>query len=249
MVKTHKSDALWYFGGEHPLGFSTTVGLEARGFTNAADLVWKITAGADKVSFAAPPAGSDVRLRSTAGSIRADDVLVELREGSAAGAPSFTGNLSVLKPHKLLMRGAPVDVAGSPPWAGAPAGVPGYWTRIGYRVVDNLGGTIVGATVNENFPSAKVDDQPNNWEAPADFITTPFWPETDGTFVDHWFQFGGVPAPVGPAAATAGQAVDHMDHEFYVGSETPALGCRVQRHVTHRYLGIARHEGIVSPAP
>jgi hypothetical protein len=249
MVKTHTWDALWFFGGEHPSGFSTTVTLRARGFTNPAALAWKIAAGAGRVAFAAPPSGSEVRVRSTAGSVRANDVSIDVREGTGAGAPTFTGHMSVLKPHRLLRRGLPHDIPGSPPWAPAPPGVPGYWTVIGYRVVDNLGGTVVGATVNEHFPSAKVNDQPNNWTSPAAFATVPFWENTNGTFPDNWFQWGGHPAPVAPTAANAGQPVDHMDHQFYVGSKTPAKGLIVQKHVAHRYLGRARHEGIISPVP
>jgi hypothetical protein len=43
--------------------------------------------------------------------------------------------------------------------------------------------------------------------------------------------------------------VDHMAHEFFVGGPTPGKGCRVQKHTAQRFRGMARHEGIVSPAP
>jgi hypothetical protein len=40
-----------------------------------------------------------------------------------------------------------------------------------------------------------------------------------------------------------------MPHEFYVGSDVPTHGVRVQTHTAHRYLGFARHEAITTPAP
>jgi hypothetical protein len=123
-----------------------------------------------------------------------------------------------------------------------------YWTEIRYRILDNMSGTIVGATVNENFPGAPTADQPNNWPNPAVFTTVPFWRNTNGKFVDNWFTSCGTPAPA-PGGPTAGTGVDRMPHEFYVGSDTPGRGVRVQRHTAHRYLGFARHEGITTPAP
>jgi hypothetical protein len=136
-----------------------------------------------------------------------------------------------------------------PAWAGCSAACTAYWTTIDYRIVDNVSGTIVGATVNENFPGAKVNDQANNWGNPAAFITTPFWENTNGTFIDNWFISCGNPAPVAHAAANANTGVDRIPHEFYVGSKTPGRGVRVQTHTAHRYLGFARHENITTPAP
>src|SRR5262249_4126804 len=52
-VLTHPSDALWYFRGEHPSGFSTSARLRASGYSNAALLNWRITQGADKIAFQA----------------------------------------------------------------------------------------------------------------------------------------------------------------------------------------------------
>jgi hypothetical protein len=247
-VLRHKFDALWFFCGEHPSGFSTTATLRASGYTDPAQLRWTITAGADKVGVTGPATGADVLVESKKSSTRANDVELEVREGVGPGVPAYKGQLTVRKPHHLIPR-AVNDNAACPAWAGCPAACGQYWTTIGYRIVDNVGGTIVGATVNENFPGAKTNDQPNDWVSPAAFITTPFWANTDGTFVDNWFVFCGNPAPVAPINAAAGQGVDQMKHEFYVGSTTPGKGCIVQQHVAHRYLGRARHESIISPVP
>ncbi|HZT32859.1 MAG TPA: hypothetical protein VFA33_23435 [Bryobacteraceae bacterium] len=243
----HPHDALWFFCGEHPSGFSITADLVSANAANPAALQWRITAGADKIAFDGASVGPSVRVKSTAGSVRANDVSMEVREGTPGGA-SYTGKLTVRKPHRLLSRGAPTDHAGCPPWNPCP-GCGAYWTEISYRIVDNVGGTIVGATVNENFPGAVTADVVTNWPGPAAFATVPFWQNTNGTFVDNWFIGCGNPTPVAPTDPTAGTSVDHMPHEFYVGSVTPARGCRVQTHTAHRYLGFARHEGIVSPAP
>jgi len=241
-------DALWWFGGEHPSGFSTTALLRAAGYSDPSVVSWRITQGADKVAFQGPPTGAEVHVRSTAGSAGTDDVTIEAKEGAAAGAPNFAGHLTVRKPHHLVHR-SDSDRAACPVWAGCTAGCPAYWTEIGYRIVDNVGGTIVGATVNENFPGAPTGDQPNDWPNPAVFTTVPFWRNTNGTFVDNWYISCGTPSPVAPGAVGAASGVDRMPHEFYVGSDVPARGCRVQTHIAHRYLGFTRHESITTPAP
>ena len=184
-------DALWYFCGEHPRGFSTRATLRATGFRDSSQVEWFVTEGADKVYAPGGFRGSEITLRSSAESRRRDDVAIEVRERTR----SFTGRLTVRKPHRLRLNSNP-DQAACPPWAACTAGCPVYWTQIGYRVLDNVGGTIVGATVNENFPGPKTNDQPNNWVSPAGFITTPFWRNTNGTFIDNWFVFCGNPAPV-----------------------------------------------------
>ncbi len=246
-VLTHRYDALWFFCGEHPSGFSITAHLQAAGAGNPAALRWRVTQGADKAEFDGAPSGADVTVKSKAGSARANDVEIEVAEGTGPTARSYLGRLTVRKPDRLIAR-AITDHAACPPWAACGA-CPAYWTELGYRIVDNVSGTIVGATVNENFPSAKVNDQANNWVNPAAFATVPFWENTNGTFVDNWFVSCGNPAPVAPGTPNAGQAVDHMAHEFYVGSKTPARGCRVQTHTAQRNLGMARHTNIVTPAP
>lgn len=244
----HRSDALWYFGGEHPSGFSIDTHLLASGFSDPTQLHWRIVNGADKVAFHGAATGQDVILDSKEGSVRANDVEVEVTEGTGPTAATYSGRLTVRKPHHLVREGL-VSHAACPPWGGCAAGCSAWWTEITYRVKDNVGGTIVGATVNENFPGAKTNDQANDWVNPAAFATVPFWANTNGTFVDNWFVSCGTPAPVAPGTATAGQSVDRLPHEFYVGSQTPARGVRVQRHVAHRYLGGADHENVVTPAP
>lgn len=244
----HAHDALWYFGGEHPSGFSIDTRLRANGFADATQLHWRIAQGADKVAFHGPASGAEVVLDSIEGSTRANDVSLEVSEGTGAGAPVFVGRLTVRKPHHLV-REARTAHAACPPWGGCAAACPAWWDEFTYRVKDNVGGTIVGATVNENFPGAKTNDQPNNWPNPAAFATVPFWANTNGTFVDNWFIACGNPAPLAPGTPNAGQSVDRLPHEFWVGSRTPAHGVRVQRHVAHRYRSFAEHENVVTPAP
>jgi len=240
-------DALWFFCGEHPAGFSTKTTLKASGFNDPAHLKWRITHGADKIAFQDSPVGANVVVKSIIGSSTRDDVSIEIREGTQ----SFTGKLTVRKPHHLIQRFVH-DKVGLPPDVACPMGCVapcGFWTEIGYRVVDNVGGTIVGAPVNENFPGGEINDQPNNW-----FVPVPNGDITDGTFPDNWAEGGCAasgtnPIPVGPTSPNAGQSVDRIPHEFFVGSVSPGKGCRVQKHTAHRYLGFARHEDITTPAP
>jgi len=246
-VMKHKNDALWFFCGEHPSGFSTSGTLRAAGAGDPTKLNWRIVEGADKVEFAGAPAGPEASIKSKAGSTKENDVAIEVAEGAGAAAPSFVGKLTVRKPHRLAASAA-TDHAACPGWSPCP-GCPAYWTELPYRIFDNVSGLIVGGTVNENFPGAKANDQANNWVNPAAFATVPFWANTNGTFVDNWFVFCGTPSPVAPGTPTTGQKVDHMAHEFFVGSNTPAKGCRVQTHIVQRFLGMARHTNIISPAP
>jgi hypothetical protein len=232
-------DALWFFCGEHPSGFSTNTRLEASGFTDPTALRWSVATGADKVNIRGAPSGPTIVLDSKEGSTREDDIAVEVREGPTAET-RFVGHLTVRKPRRLIQRG-PLDNAGCPPGvAGCGPGCGAYWTDYDYRVVDNVGGTVVGATVNENFPGPNWNDQANNWKVPHADV----WPETDGTFTDTWAVWCGAPMPVAPGAPTAGQSVDRLVQEFYIGGNAPGKGCRVQHHTAHRYLGFARHEAI-----
>jgi hypothetical protein len=246
-VKKHKNDALWFFCGEHPSGFSTSGTLRAAGAGDPTKLDWRIVDGPDKVEFGGAATGPEVSVKSKAGSTKENDVTIEVIEGVGPAAPKFAGKLTVRRPHRLVASAA-TDHAACPGWAACP-GCSAYWSELPYRIFDNVSGTIVGATVNENFPSAKVNDQTNNWPSPAVFATVPFWANTNGTFVDNWFIGCGTPSPVAPGTPTAGQTVDHLAHEFYVGSQTPAKGCRVQAHTAQRFLGMARHINIRSPAP
>jgi len=248
-IKRHRHDALWYFCGENPTGFSTNATLRAQGFSNPNNLEWFVRQGADKVYAPAGFNGSEITLHSSAGSRRRGDVHIEVKERMPDGTMnSHLGHFTVRKPHRLRQVGA-TDHANCPPAAGCPAACPAYWTEFNYRVIDNVGGTIVGATVNERFPNAKVNDNPNDWVSPAAFITTPFWANTNGTFIDNWFVFCGTPSPVATASPNALDLVDHMDHEFYVGSQTPGRGCRVQTHTAQRLRAFAEHNNIVTPAP
>jgi len=248
-VKTHTWDALWFFCGEHPSGFSTRILLRADGYADPTALRWSIERGADKIDFAGAPTGPEVHVSSKAGSTTLDDVTVRVIEGAAAGAPSYDGTLTVRKPHRLIHRYTRHH-ANSPAFdANCTAGGPGHWTEIGYRVVDNVGGTIVGATVNENFPAAPVADRPNNWWTPVATVATSVWHNTDGTFTDFWWVCDGNPAPLNPGDPHDGDSIDRTAHEFYVGGNAPARGCRVQRHTAHRYFGHTEHENVVTPAP
>jgi hypothetical protein len=245
-VKSHTWDALWYFGGEHPSGFSTTVLLRADGYGDPTALTWTITRGSDKVAFVGAPTGPEVHVTSRAGSARADDVAIEVRESAAA---SHEDTVTVRKPHRLIQRFVRHYANCPPAFPTCPATCPAHWTEIGYRVVDNVGGTIVGATVNEHFPSAKTNDQTNDWVSPASFATVPVWPNTDGTFIDYWWIACGTPSPVNPGDPHDNDSVDRLQHEFYVGSRTSGRGVRVQTHTAHRYLGHTVHENIRTPAP
>jgi hypothetical protein len=209
---------------------------------------WFVRQGADKVYAPGGFSGPEITLHSGAGSQRPDDVHIEVQERMPDGAvTSYLGRLTVRKPHRLLHEWSS-DHASCPPWDPSPATCPSFWSEISYRVLDNVGGTIVGATVNERFPGPAVDDQPNHWTgAPVTSGTS--WPNTNGTFIDNLYKCCGIPAPVPPSSPNWADKVYHEPHEFYVGSTTSGRGCRVQVHTLQFYRGFADHENIRSPAP
>ncbi len=240
--------SLWYFCGETQAGFATTARVRAGNYSNAASVRWQISRGADKVEFTGGNTGAEVSIRGRAGSSTAQDVQLDATESGNNAAHIL---LSVRKPHRLEMVGAPNDQGSCPSWASA-CHPPVWYTRITYRIKDNLSDTVSSVDVNEHFPGTKTNDVPNNWISPAAFSSVPYWAASQtgaGSFIDHWSKWGGNPSPVAPTAPNAGSSVDRLPHEFYVGSITPTHGCRVQTHTAHRYRGYARHEGITTPAP
>jgi hypothetical protein len=247
-VKRHQWDALWFFCGEHPSGFSTTATLRAQGFANPDALEWSVVQGADKVFAPDGWHGREITLHSSDGSRRADDVHIEVAETLADGTVNrYEGRLTVRKPHRLRQESTG-DTPGCPSGAG-PAGCPGYLSDITYRIFDNVSGTIVGATVNERFPGPVTNDQTNNWSGAA-VVSGSNWPNTNGTFTDSLLKCCGTPAPLmNTADPQWSDKVFHMPHEFFVGSTTPGRGCRVQTHTLQFYRGFAAHESIRSPAP
>jgi len=247
-IKRHRWDALWFFCGEHPSGFSTTSTLRAEGYMNPNNVEWFVRQGADKVYAPDGFVGPEITLHSSAGSQRAGDVHIEVQERLPDGTvTSYLGQFTVRKPHHLLQRWTS-DHASCPPWDPSPATCPSIWSEISYRVVDNVGGTIVGATVNERFPGPVVNDQPNHW-AGAPMTAGSSWPNTNGTFIDNLYKCCGIPAPVAVSSPNWGDKVYHEPQEFFVGSSVSGRGCRVQVHRLQFYRGYADHENIRSPAP
>jgi hypothetical protein len=250
-VLAFANDALWWFCGENPRWFSSTALLRAAGYTDQAALTWRITQGADKVAFQGPPTGPEVRLRSTAGSARADDVTVAVAEGTRAGAPSFSGSLTVRKPHRQILEAhTPID--GCPPRDVVANCVPPvHWDRFIYRILDNMGGTIIGAAHNESFPGPVKKDEDNDWPLPGEpGMATGGVARTGGTVADDWVVSGNLsPLPVEIGDPRSRESVDHIPQQQFVGSDQSGKGCRVETHVMHRFLGETDVEDRRTPAP
>ena len=247
-IKRHQWDALWFFSGERPSGFSTTATLRAQGYSDPNRVEWFVRQGSDKVYAPGGYNGPELELHSSDGSVTAGDVHIEVQERMPDGTvASHLGQFTVRKPHHLIQQWSS-DTSSCPPWDPSPAACPSLWSQISYRIVDNVGGTIVGATVNERFPGPQASDQPNMWTG-APVTSGSSWPNTNGTFVDNLYKCCGVPPPVGASSPNWGDKVYHEPHEFYVGSTVSGRGCRVQTHTLQFYRGFADHENITSPAP
>lgn len=248
-VKRSPYDALWYFCGEDPRYFSTTAVLRASGYSDPDRLEWFITQGADKVYSLTGYSGPEITLKSTAGSVRPDDVAIRVSEGLDPAAPSYTGHLTVRKPHRLLPTNRGVIGARNRDWDG------GFLSFVSYRMVDNVGGTIIGGTMNERF-GTQTDHITNNWPVPSHRAGRDV--DLDGIVTDvigmrGLARFNPAPQTPGsaqtPPVALSSDRVDSIEQTFSIGSLTPGRGCRVQTNDFVRYRDHGSHENIVSPVP
>src|SRR5882762_9276909 len=57
------------------------------------------------------------------------------------------------------------------------------------------------------------------------------------------------PIPEHPRFLPSGIKVHHRRQTFYVGTQTPGMGVRIQTDTLQRWLDHAAHEGIVTPVP
>jgi hypothetical protein len=231
---------VWWFDGEKPAGYDVEILLTAIP-DKSGPYTWTITGGA---AFAALPGGgssvqtaaNQVKLKAKKGSAKLEDVVVEVKSGSATSAPH---KLTVLTPRSLGRLNV-VDRI-DPTFF--------YESQIFYSIKDQFGRILPrNVMMNEDFTGQVVADTAGmNWRRGA----------PGGTIVDpkRWLDqvqgeiAGRTPAPQRPQNPLGNKKVYHWAGEWRIGNTIPGLGARVQRNTWQKFRDHARHTNIVSPAP
>lgn len=238
-VSISTSDDLWYFGGITPAFYSTTVTLTAANNTGM-NYTWTITQGANIVGFqggglaTVTTMGNTVSLSSKGASAAQNDIHLQV---SLAGVVVGTATMTVPTPRSLAHI-KDVDLAD---------GTYGYASQIHYKILDQFGTTLPKRVpINEQWTTGVVNDfAGTDWRRGA----------AGGATIDptDWYDLiqgeaaGFTPAAQSPQSPLGNTAVEHWGQAWFVGSNQPGQGVRVQTNTLQKYRDHARHTGVVSP--
>ena len=252
LANMDSSNDLWWFGGEKPSEYATSIELHASPSNPSAYYGWRweIVSGTDKVDFAGQP-GQDVTtfsapnnaitLVSTAASANLGDVKIEVRGGSPGGGFSpvvASATLSVPRPHHLVHL-RDVDTVDA---------TYAYLSFIHYRIEDQFNTVLPrDVEINEKWTGGVVADAPGmNWrrgDAGPAKVNPADWKDVVGGEASTF-----TPMPQNPQTPLGNTAVTHWNGEWRVGSKDIGKGLRVQTNTWQKYQDHARHTNVVSPA-
>ena len=139
-------------------------------------------------------------------------------------------------PHHLYAKGS--SHAADATWV--------YASHINYEVIDDKGAAIKGFDVNEQWDTGVVKDDPtSDWRRgpPGAFpsTTTMFADLIGGETPTH------TPAPTAPGSPLGTTKVQHWGQSWYIGSQTPGKGTKVQTDTLQKYLDHGEHLSVKSP--
>lgn len=224
---------VWWFNGETPAGYATTVTLTAAP-AGAGAYTWAVVSGADKVTVS--PSGNTLSVTgANASAFREVGVQVTVN-----GVASRAFNLSVRAPHRLVLTRDFVQNADAT-W--------GYETQVHYRIEDQFTDLLpANVPLNEQWTTGVVADFAGmNWrrgaEGGATVAPADWFDRIQGETAGH------VPAPRSPCSPLCNTAVYHWGGQWFVGSSVIGRGRRVQTNTWQKYTDHAEHTGRVSPAP
>jgi hypothetical protein len=232
---------VWWFDGQTPGGYDTTVTLTALP-SGASSYSWSLLAGTDKAVLSGQ-SGNTIHLTGNDLSTSLNDVTVQVTVTTTGGTKLATRTATVRGPYRLVP-GVPV-----PP---QPDANYGYVSYIPYTIQDNLGQELPNVGVNESLGTVINDFPGSTWiRGPATGYLPP-----GATFSDIIQGQAVSPPPYPypeqppePPAPLGTTAVHHFAQSWFIGSETPGSGARVQTDTLQRYLDHAAHLNVVSPAP
>ena len=228
---------VWWFNGENPPGYNTSVTLTSSGGSST---TWSITAGSDKVRLSST-AGASVTVTSTgtAWSAASGDIGIAATTNSV---PSTTFAMTSRRPYLLEF---PQFLPNCDQYFG-------YRDSWSYQILDQLA-IAMPAMVdwNELFTSGIVDDNVpfDNWSIYGLPQQLPGY----GTYLVDEITGPGLnnnPPPIPtPNCNGLGTQIQHWGQEFRIGTQAIGHGQRVQKDSLTRFINHAEHDAQVSPAP
>lgn len=230
-------DTVWWFGGENPSAYDTSITLssDAGGPTE-----WRIIQGGNKAQLSSTSGGSvTVTPTGTISSGYPGDVIVE---ASAPGYTASSVSLTVRRPYRLVAGFIRDDCD-----QGATGF--GYQTLLTYTIQDALLDDIPRPVpLNEQYVSDKDDLWPwNNWiknnEMQKSFTTPAGDPARFADNISGGRRLDGSPYPV-PGCGGNDTPVDQWEQSWQIGSLTIGGGLSVQLNTLERRLDFARHTNI-----
>jgi hypothetical protein len=222
---------VWWFNGQNPSGYGTSITLQSSGGSST---TWSVSGNTAAVHLSTTSgASTTVTASSTVWSATEGDVQIT---ATANGQSSQPFAITTRKPYKLVA-GTIQHTCDT---------TYGYSDFLNYTIDDQLSAPLPsGIPINENWTTGVVADYSGaNWRR-----IDPGKETTSGPgFAD---QIAGEAAGFIPTAVCSGSGVkvQHWGQDWYVGSLTLAAGVRVQSDVIQKYIDHALHQSIVSPSP
>ena len=247
VVQITGPNTVWWFDGQTPSGYSTTITLTALP-SGGTSYSWQVVAGTDKAYISGYPSANQANIVGNAWSASEDDVTVtcQITATGVSGVPSI--DLTVRGPYQLT---PPTETDEADPNYG-------YSSYIGYTIEDNFGAALPSPVpLNEYFTTGLNYNSPYN-------STNCNWPQgtPQGTttstsapayFADHISGYNlsdsPEPVPTGPQSPLSTQGVIYFGQEWYVGSTTPGYGALVQADTLQHYIDHGRHLLPTTPDP
>jgi hypothetical protein len=226
---------LWYFNGENPSNYKTSLTYTLVKPPASATYTWAATAGSDKITITPQGTGLSAIIKSTKASAGENDVTIQI---STAGRVVATKNLTVYAPSALV-RLDNNDKA-DPTYA--------YESDIHYRIKDQFTNTLPSnVELNEKFTAAPTSDVTGtmNWRASTNGGATE--PPSDWYDMIQGETSDKTPTPLAPGGGAAWNPVNHWPGTWQVGSTTIGNGTKLITITWQKYQGQARHITVSTP--
>jgi hypothetical protein len=227
-------NTVWYFGGQNPSGYATSITLTS---SSGSSTTWTVTAGSNKVNLSTTT-GSQTTITSsgTAFSSSVGDIGMK---ATAGGVDSAVFTVTSRKPY-FMSPNTGLYVAGCPDSS------QGYVSKVYYTIEDQLSAVLPSnVPQNEFWTSLLQKDYPGgtNWVQNT----------AQGSVVGpvNWFDMIGAYTGTGamPTVNCSGPhtAVVHWGQQWRFGSTASGQGQLVQADTLQKYLDDTNHTSVVSP--
>jgi hypothetical protein len=227
--KISGANTVWYFGGENPSGYATSVTLTSSG---GASTTWTVTAGSNEINLS-PTSGSQTTITSSGSSFSSSvgDIGVK---ATAGGVDSAVFSITSRKPYEMI----PADMATTSCDSSQV-----YLTKIFYTVRDQLHDPLpANVPQNEKWTSGVSNDYTGaNWQRGSEFggVVGPVdWFDQIGAYT------GTGATPTANCLGGAGTAVQHWGQEWRFGSTTIGSGMAIQTDTLQKYTNHAAHQNV-----